>query len=53
MGHLREMLPAFFYFKNASIYSYDIFPDLFCYHSSRNKNYYIDNSSEKEIEEKL
>ena len=43
----------FFYFKNANIYSYDIFPDLFCYRSSRNKNYHIDNSSEKEIEKKI
>ena len=43
----------FFYFKNASIFSGDIFPDLFTYKSKRIKNFYIDTSSKIEITQKL
>ena len=39
----------YFYFKNAKIYSADIFPDLFSYTSERIKNFYVDSSSEKSI----
>ena len=39
----------YFYFKNAKIYSADIFPDLFSYESARIKNFYVDSSSEKSI----
>jgi trans-aconitate methyltransferase len=39
----------FFYFKNAFIYSLDLYPDLFIYKSKRIKNLRIDNSSEKEL----
>ena len=39
----------YFYFKNARIYSADIFPDLFSYTSYRIKNFYVDSSSEKSI----
>ena len=39
----------YFYFKNAKIYSADIFPDLFSYTSDRIKNFYVDSSSEKSI----
>ena len=37
----------YFYFKNAKIYSADIYPDLFSYTSDRIKNFYVDSSSEK------
>ena len=43
----------YFYFPNACIYSYDIFPDLFCYKSLRNLNSFLDNSSEKILDEKI
>ena len=43
----------YFYFSDAWIYSYDIFPDLFCYKSSRNLNLFLDNSSEKILDEKI
>jgi len=39
----------YFYFKNAKIYSADIFPDLFSYTSDRISNFYVDSSSEKSI----
>ena len=43
----------YFYFKNAKIYSADIFPDLFSYTSDRIKNFYVDSSSEKSISENI
>ena len=43
----------YFYFPKAQIYSYDIFPDLFCYKSLRNFNSFLDNSSEKILGEKI
>jgi predicted O-methyltransferase YrrM len=43
----------YFYFKNARIYSADIFPDLFSYTSRRIKNFYVDSSSEKSIYENI
>ena len=43
----------YFYFKNAKIYSADIFPDLFSYTSSRIKNFYVDSSSEKSISQNI
>ena len=43
----------YFYFKNAKIYSADIFPDLFSYTSDRIKNFYVDSSSEKSISQNL
>mgnify|MGYP006094559839 FL=1 len=43
----------FFYFRNAKIFSGDIFPDLFTYKSKRIKNFYIDTSSEIQITQEL
>jgi len=43
----------FFYFSNSKIISADIFPDLFRYNSDRISNIYLDNSSEKIIEDKI
>jgi len=43
----------YFYFKNAKIYSADIFPDLFSYASDRIKNFYVDSSSEESISKNI
>ena len=43
----------YFYFKNANITSVDIFPDLIRYKSIRIKNFYLDNSQEDEIINKI
>jgi len=43
----------FYYFKNSSIYSGDICPDLFRYKSQRLKNFYINTSSEISIKRDL
>ncbi|MBD1161615.1 hypothetical protein IDH30_04940 [Pelagibacterales bacterium SAG-MED15] len=43
----------FYYFKNSSIYSGDICPDLFRYKSQRLKNFYINTSSEVSIKKDL
>ncbi len=43
----------FYYFKNSKIYSGDVFPDLFRYKSLRLKNFYINTSSEKSINNTL
>lgn len=43
----------YFYFKNANIISGDIFPDLFRYKSQRIKNFFLDNSKESELANKL
>ena len=43
----------FYYFKNSSIYSGDICPDLFRYKSQRLKNFYINTSSETSIKKDL
>ncbi len=43
----------FYYFKNSKIFSGDICPDLFRYKSFRIKNFYINTSSEKSIDETL
>ena len=43
----------YFYFRNAKIYSADIFPDLFSYTSDRIKNFYVDSSSEKSISQNI
>ncbi len=43
----------FFYFKNSTIFSADIYPDLFRYKSDRIKNFFLDNSKEVELEKKL
>tara|TARA_Y100000816_G_C26022234_1_gene534799 strand:- start:104 stop:952 length:849 start_codon:yes stop_codon:yes gene_type:complete len=43
----------YFYFKNANIISVDIFPDLIRYYSQRVKNFFLDNSHKKQIEEKI
>ena len=43
----------YFYFPHSNIESYDLFPDLFCFTSMRNKNFYLDNSSEQMLEEKI
>jgi len=43
----------YFYFKNANIISGDIFPDLFRYKSQRVKNFFLDNSKERELTNKL
>ena len=43
----------FYYFKNSSIYSGDICPDLFRYKSQRLKNFYVNTSSEISIKKEL
>ena len=43
----------YFYFKNANIKSGDIFPDLFRYKSQRIENFFLDNSKESELTNKL
>jgi len=43
----------FFYFKNSTIYSGDIYPDLFRYKSERINNFFIDTSSEDSIKKIL
>ncbi len=43
----------FYYFKNSSIYSGDICPDLFRYRSQRLKNFYVNTSSEISIKNYL
>ena len=43
----------YFYFKNANIMSGDIFPDLFRYKSQRIENFFLDNSKESELNNKL
>jgi len=43
----------YFYFKNAEIFSGDIFPDLFHYKSTRINSFYIDTSSENDLKNKL
>ena len=43
----------FFYFNNAHISSGDIFPDLFTDKSKRIKNFFIDTSSELQIQDKI
>lgn len=43
----------FYYFKNSSIFSGDICPDLFRYKSQRLKNFYINTSSEISIKKDL
>ena len=43
----------YFYFKNSNITSVDIFPDLIRYKSERIKNFFLDNSQEYQIEEKI
>ena len=43
----------YFYFENANITSVDIFPDLIRYKSKRINNFYLNNSQENEIKEKI
>ena len=43
----------YFYFKNAKIYSADIFPDLFSYASDRIDNFYVDSSNEISIQKNI
>ncbi len=43
----------YFYFKNSTITSVDIFPDLIRYKSKRINNFYLDNSKEIQIKEKI
>ena len=43
----------FFYFSKASIFSADIFPDLFRYRSKRIKNFFMDNSKILELQKKV
>ena len=43
----------FFYLPNSNITCLDLYPDLFLYKSKRIKNFYLDNSSEIEIENKI
>ena len=51
--YLLEIKEDHEFFKNAKIYSADIFPDLFSYTSDRIKNFYVDSSSEKSISQNL
>ena len=43
----------YFYFPRGNISCVDLYPDLFLYKSKRIDNYYLDNSSEKEIQDKI
>ena len=43
----------YFYFKNANITTVDIFPDLIRYKSNRIKNFFLDNSQEEQLEQKI
>ncbi len=43
----------YFYFKNANITSVDIFPDLMRYKSNRIKSFFLDNSLERDLNEKI
>ena len=43
----------YFYLPQSNISCVDLYPDLFSYKSIRIKNYYLDNSSEKEIQNKI
>lgn len=43
----------YYYFKNSTIYSGDIFPDLYRYASSRIENFYIDTSDEFSIKKNI
>lgn len=43
----------YFYLPLSKITCVDLFPDLFLYKSKRINNYYLDNSSEKEIQSKI
>ena len=43
----------YFYLPRSNISCADLYPDLFLYKSKRIKNYYLDNSSEKEIQNKI
>ncbi len=43
----------FFYFKNSSIYSADINPDMYKYKGSRLKNFFIDSSSRNSIKNNI
>ena len=43
----------FFYFQNSIISSGDLYPDLFRYRSKRINNFFIDNSSETELNSKI
>ena len=43
----------YFYLPQSNISCVDLYPDLFLYKSKRIKNFYLDNSSEKEIQNKI
>ena len=43
----------YYYFKNSTIYSGDIYPDLYRYSSTRIKNFYIDTSDEISIKKNI
>ena len=43
----------YYYFKNSTIYSGDIYPDLYRYSSTRINNFYIDTSDEISIKENI
>ena len=51
--HGNAAASLFFYFKNAQIYSGDIFPDLFRYKSKRIKNFFINTSKEISIKKMI
>ena len=55
IGSFRGNASAAFYFylPNSKITSVDLYPDLFLYKSRRIKNYYLDNSLEDEIQNKI
>ena len=44
---------VYFYLQNATIYSADIFPDLFSYKSKRINNFYVNSSEEKSIQNSI
>lgn len=43
----------FFYFKNSKLFAGDIYPDLFRYRSRRIKNFYVNSSEEKSIQDNI
>jgi len=51
--HGNASAALFFYFKNSKLFAGDIYPDLFRYRSHRIKNFYVNSSEEKSIQDNI
>jgi len=51
--HGNASAALFFYFKNSKLFAGDIYPDLFRYRSRRIKNFYVNSSEEKSIQDNI